>query len=268
MMPLIRESNLSAAWARAFLAVMRRGVSGISPLSIEVVGLHHDSPDEVPAIRERLDEELTRLDRYDCHTVANTIFPCNIWESSNDRHEFYARYRRMLPRLMRHRENRNGLYFERMIAFGEGPQEGNQLEHLIRIWGEGVRRPTAFVANVFDPARDHTRQRRRGFPCLHHVTFTPLGRGGLGINASYPIQFLFERGYGNYLGLFRLGRFVAHELKRELTQLTCSIGTARLGDVAKTPLEAFAADLRGMLQGQAETTPQAAEAGGGNGHAG
>ena len=38
-MPLIRESNLSVAWARAFLALMRRGVNGISPLFIEVAGI-------------------------------------------------------------------------------------------------------------------------------------------------------------------------------------------------------------------------------------
>lgn len=257
-MPLIRESNLAVAWARAFLALMRRGVNGISPLFIEITGMQDGTPVEIPGIRSCLDQELVRLGLYECHTVANTIFPCNLWERSSDRHDLYARYRRILPALLRRRENRNGLYFERMIAFGgDRPADGNQLEHLIRIWGEGVRRPTAFVANVFDPARDHTRQRRRGFPCLHHVTFTPLGRGGLAVNASYPIQFLFEKGYGNYLGLYRLGQFAAHEVSRELTQFTCSISTARLGGVSKAQLQVFAADLQGLLQGLAQPAPQA-----------
>lgn len=264
-MPLIRESNLSTAWARAFLAVMRRGVGGISPLFIEVTGLHDGVAAEVDEVRRRLDQELSRLNQHSCHTVANTIFPCNLWESSGDRQELYTRYRRLLPRLRRHKENRNGLYFERMVAFGgERPQDGNQIEHLIRIWGEGVRRPTAFVVNVFDPARDHTRQRRRGFPCLHHVQFTPLGRGGLALNACYPTQFLFERAYGNYLGLYRLGRFVAGELSLELRQLNCSISMARLGDTAKAPLRGLAADLGAVLERLAAPAPQAAPAGGGH----
>jgi hypothetical protein len=260
-MPLIRENNLSAAWARAFLALMRPGVRGIAPLFVEVAGLSDAVPAEIDAIRRRLDQELVRLDRHSCHTVANTIFPCNLWESSNDRPHLYARYRSLLPRLHRHKENRNGLYFERMIAFGGNrPLDGNQIEHLIRIWGEGVRRPTAFVVNVFDPARDHTRQRRRGFPCLHSVQFTPLGRGGLAINASYPTQFLFERAYGNYLGLYRLGRFVAGELGLELRQLGCSIGMARLGEVAKSRVLGLATDLRDVLGGLAAA--QAARVGG------
>jgi hypothetical protein len=268
-MPLIRESNLSVAWAKAFLALMRRGVNGISPLFIEITGMQDGVPVEVASIRLLLDQEFVRLGLYECHTVANTIFPSNLWERATDRHDLYARYRRILPRLLRRPENRNGLYFERMIAFGgDRPADGNQIEHLIRIWGEGVRRPTAFVANVFDPARDHTRQRRRGFPCLHHVTFTPLGRGGLAVNASYPIQFLFEKGYGNYLGLYQLGQFVAHEVNRELTQFTCTISTARLGSVAKNQLQVFAADLRELLQGQAHPAQQGAGAGGDDDNAG
>jgi hypothetical protein len=261
-MPLIREDNLSTAWAKAFLATMRRGVRGIAPLFVEVAGLSDGVPAEVEAIRRRLDQELVRLVQHNSHTVANTLFPCNLWESSNDRQHLYARYRGLLPRLHRHRENRNGLYFERMIAFGgDRPQDGNQLEHLLRIWGEGVRRPTAFVVNVFDPARDHTRQRRRGFPCLHSVQFTPLGRGGLAVNASYPTQFLFERAYGNYLGLYRLGRFVAGELRLELRQLSCTVGMARLGEVAKNQLLGLAADLQGVLDGLAATAAQATGAG-------
>lgn len=268
-MPLIRESNLSVAWARAFLALTRRGVSGISPLFVEVAGMEDGEPVEVDAIRTRLDRELVRHGLYDCHTVANTIFPSNLWERSRDRHDLYARYGRILPRLLRRPANRNGLYFERMIAFGgDRPADGNQLEHLIRIWGEGVRRPTAFVANVFDPARDHTRQRRRGFPCLHHVTFTPLDRGGLAVNASYPIQFLFEKGYGNYLGLYRLGQFVAHEVKLELRQFTCSVATARLGGTPKAHLRAFAADLHQLLQGQPFSASHTTTPGGSDGAAG
>jgi hypothetical protein len=84
----------------------------------------------------------------------------------------------------------------------------------------------------------------------------------LAVNASYPIQFLFEKGYGNYLGLYRLGQFVAHEVNRELTQFTCNISTARLGGTRKTQLQVFAADVQGLLQGQTQPAELAAGAGG------
>jgi hypothetical protein len=80
---------------------MRRGVDGVSPLFIEVSGMRDGEPVEVAAVRGRLDRELVQLGLYDCHTVANTIFPSNLWARCGDRHELYARYRRMLPRLLR-----------------------------------------------------------------------------------------------------------------------------------------------------------------------
>jgi hypothetical protein len=255
-MPLIRDSNLSTAWARAFLGVMKRGVRGITPLFVHVTGLQDCPSVEIDEVRERLDRSLARLGHHSCHTVANTIFPYTLWEKSNERNDLYRRYARIVPRLRRHPENRNGLYFERMTAYGSGKKEGNQIEHLISIWKEGVRRPTAFVANIFDPARDHTRQRRRGFPCLHHVQFTPLGRGRLAIGGSYPTQFLFERAYGNYLGLYRLGLFVAKEMGLELTDLSCSISMARLGE-GKHQLQGLAADLKAILHRHAGAAPQA-----------
>ncbi len=57
-MPYIRESNLSTAWARSFLAAMCRGVRGIAPLFVEVTGLSDGIPVEVDVIRHRLDQEL------------------------------------------------------------------------------------------------------------------------------------------------------------------------------------------------------------------
>jgi hypothetical protein len=258
----VEATDLSAAWARAFLAAMGKGVKGLAPLVIHLTGFQADEPHETPAVRTALDATLAQLDRYCCHTVANTIFPSNIWQShvrrGLDRQTFFARYRAMYPTLRRrYPENRNGLYFGRMVAFGRGPEDGNQLEHIIKNYVErGISRPTAMVANIFEPARDHTAQRRRGFPCLNRVEFTVLPKGKLAVKADYPCQYLFERGYGNYLGLCRLGKFMARELKLELTQLTCTVGIAMRGQASKQDLSDLEATLRAIPEVQAALAMQ------------
>ena len=140
-------------------------------------------------------------------------------------------------------KNRRGLYFARLVAYdldhrtgerlphippGAVPQDGNQLEFLIQRCKKGVR-VSAFQATVFDPARDHTTAARIGFPCLQHVTFVPsFADGTLLLNAFYATQQLFEKGYGNYLGLARLGHFVAQQTGLSLVRVTCFIGVEKM----------------------------------------
>ena len=68
---------------------------------------------------------------------------------------------------------------------------------------------------------DHTNQRRRGFPCLQQVAFAPTGDDGLAVTGFYAKQHMYERAYGNYLRLCRLGRFMAHEMGLTLSQVVC-----------------------------------------------
>lgn len=247
----VNEINLSVAWAKAFDAVFR---PCLGPLVVNVSRLDEGLPLEVPEIRSLLDSALRQEHPErpaDCQTVANTIFPQHYWQKSRkNRQELYQRYLKALPRIKRrNRVNRNGLYFERMIHFGSGPQHGNQIEHLIDIWkNRNVRRPTAFQVNIFDPARDHTCQLRRGFPCLHHICFTPLERGKLAVMAVYPSQYIFEKAYGNYLGLFRLGKFLADELDLDLVQLTCLVGKALPGKARKPAMRELLANVRSHLR--------------------
>jgi hypothetical protein len=239
----VNEGNLSIAWAKAFEAVLARGVRGIAPLILNITGLE-EKEIEVPAIRKLLDDALRRQGHADCHTVANTIFPAQLWKRSSSRQTLYDRYLKMLPKIRRRDAgNRYGTYFERMIRFGKTAPHINQLEHLFGIW-ETVKRPTAYQLNIFDPARDHTRQPLRGFPCLQHVSFTPLGMGKMSVVATYPAQYLFERAYGNYLGLYRLGKFVAGELKLDLTQFTCVVGIGLSGDKSKRVLRELSEALK------------------------
>lgn len=221
--------NISVAWAKAFLAAINPRID-IIPLVVMVTDFDRGEVVEDPFIREMLDVALKDNRKQSCHTVANTIFPKSLWNPCRSRKLLYQRYEDIFPRLQRiDSKNNLGLYFERLIAYDSDFSKGNQLEKIISIYNQrkGFRR-SVLQTSIFDPKRDHTRKPYLKFPCLQHVTFAPCGNGGLSVNGFYAMQYLFERAYGNYLGLCRLGQFVAHELGLKLVQMNCTIGIAEL----------------------------------------
>lgn len=246
---LIKERNLSVAWGKAFLQVYED--REVAPLVLVVNGLEGGDPAEESTIRDALEEELERRGDRSCHTVANTIFPMTMWNPDAGREQLFQRYLRVYPRLRRlDKANKYGLYFQRMIAFGcdnNGAGGHNQLDYILSTWEGGNRRRTALQASLLDPHKDHTDQRQRGFPCLQQVSFAPTGTGGLAVTGYYATQYIVERAYGNYLGLCRLGQFMAHEMGLRLHQLTC-IATPAKRDGSKSELRPLAQSVRASLE--------------------
>ena len=113
---------------------------------------------------------------------------------------------------------------------------------------------SALQAAIFDPTKDHTNQRMRGFPCLQQVAFAPQGADGLMVTGLYATQYIFERAYGNYLGLCRLGRFMAQEMGKQLTQVTCVASPAKGGDKTKGYLRELARGAAGIVDQLQEGT--------------
>lgn len=235
--PLIEETNLSRAWARAFLHIINNPGKEISPLLITLTGFNNGVPDENQAIRDALDDSLIANSKQKVQTVANTIFPASYWRvAKHNRHKFFDIYLKNIPRIkaLAHSKNRRGIYFERLIAFGSCPENGNQLEYIISQYNSrpGVRR-SMFQASVFDPARDHVSSAQLPFPCLQHLSFVPQGNS-LTVNAFYATQQIYEKAYGNYLGLCRLGDFMAHEMGLTLGRMNCFVGVAKLDTIKKS----------------------------------
>jgi hypothetical protein len=216
------RGNLSHVWADALRVVLAHGEA--APMIVSVTGFKDGVPEEEPAIRNALDAALVAHDLQTCETVANTIFPNSLWNSAAPANQLYARYKKILPKLIKaSRKNQRGLYFDRLTSGGP-PGKENQLDFILSTYKGrlGVRRSALQLA-VFDPARDHSTAAQLGFPCLQHITIAPTA-DGIALNAFYATQYIVERAYGNYLGLCRLGRFVAHELGKPLMRMTCFTG--------------------------------------------
>lgn len=233
---------------------MDRSDRNLRPLTISIGGVT-GLPVEDLRIRQTLDSTLVSNGKFTCDVSALTIFPYKHWirDGRPPYQELFAWYlKKFLPRLKaRDSRNRNGTYFERMIDFqGVRVKDGkllndgkNQLEHIIKIWPKDSHHPrprqSALQVACFDPVKDHTGSVRSGFPCLQQVSFTYDNNKGLAINAYYPTQYIFDRAYGNFLGLCHLGHFMAHELGLELIRFSCFVGHPELGDINKD-------DLRGL----------------------
>jgi hypothetical protein len=235
---IIADTNLSRAWARLFLQIFDSRRTELSPLTLSLSGFDADGGiAETAGVRESLDRTLKLKHKISIETVAFTIFPERLWKiARGDRSRLFSLYAGAFPRYvaMDRAANGRGLYFERMTNFSKAvPCDGNQLEFILSSYNEraGVR-DTMLQVSIFDPTRDHIKMARVRFPCLQHLSFIPT-REGLAVNAFYATQYVFDKAYGNYLGLARLGAFMAHELNMPLARLNVTVGVANLDGVKK-----------------------------------
>lgn len=236
---LIEGDTLALAWARMIVHLGEHKGNIISPLVLSVA---NDTADRMLAedsrLRTALDSVLANhKDKpFSVDVVAFTIFPQRYLDNSDNRHEFFEYYEAAFPRLQAMNPlNRRGLYFQRLTMAGANvPCNGNQLEFIITQFNNrDAVRASMFQASIFDPTQDHTASARLGFPCLQHVSFVPHG-GELVMNAFYATQKVLTKSYGNYLGLIRLGRFMAVEMNLRLTRFNVFVGVAKLDEIGKT----------------------------------
>jgi len=238
---LIDEADLSIAWAKAVLHVIDHTGLEISPLILSVTGFDANGAfAENADIRTSLNQLLVAKNHRTIEDVAFTIFPQRLWQvAQGNRQLLFDYYRKAFPRYqaMNPKDNRRGLYFERLVSFGSGPCDGNQLEWILSQFNsrDGVRR-SMFQASVFDPARDHVANAQLQFPCLQHLSFVPT-ESGLVVNAFYATQQLFVKAYGNYVGISQLGAFMAKEMNMPLIRINVVIGVAKLERISKNDPE-------------------------------
>lgn len=246
---LIVGEDLSKVWARAFIRLFRIPGGELSPLIFTAssgVGLTVPVGDPILTL---VDENLAALGLQSSDTVANTIFPKSLWDPNCPRTRLFERFEAIRLRVLDSSvKNRHGHYFARLVHYPvEEGQYLNQLDHIIDTWLAGNHRRSALMASIFNPTSDHSHSPRRGFPCLHQVCFANERRGhGLIVTGFYALQYIFERGLGNFLGLARLGEFMAYEMGLPLVRVTNVAGTC-CRDRTKSELEPLYRELVSMF---------------------
>lgn len=248
-LPTIEGPDISVTWAKAFLHVLDGGHSECLTLAIH--GFAGDLPSQDAAIASALNDALRNLQVPTIDQTALSIVPYARWlrEGKPDHQSIRKWYLdQLLPRLKaRCSKNRRGTYFERLInytgvRFVDGKAEVrtvDQLQYVVSLWRQrsekGARpRQSALQLSCFDPVKDDTGSALAGFPCLQQISLTYHEKGTLEVNAYYPTQYMFDRAYGNYLGLCQLGHFLAHQLGARFSRLTCFVARPELGSGSKS----------------------------------
>jgi hypothetical protein len=227
-MPVVKADSISDAWKQVVSMCLASQEHQIHALSVEIV-CGNEIDDLI--FRKCVNRALVAAEKATVDTVARTIFPIGLWNPRHPRTELFGRYIKILPKLRRYALNRRGLYFERLINYPrdrEGTNVMNQLEFVIHTYVEKRNhRRSALQASLYNPFLDASNSPRLGFPCLQQVGFIPTSGHDLTVLGFYPVHYIFERAYGNYLGLAHLGQFMAKEMGLRLTRVVCTAGAAK-----------------------------------------
>jgi thymidylate synthase len=222
---LVRGPDVSRAWLAAVQYLSAQPGNQCSNLAVSI----DDPTTEVADLRQQLDAfaEAEGLRGYAVpaiHSVAGTIFPSGLYrpDAQAPAEHLYEMERLIRHVVRKHKENRRGTYFERLVAYplADG-SEVNQLDSVLkklrRAAELGKRNGNKFELATFHPSRDTN---PTAFPCLSHISIT-LQDGRLDGTAVYRNQYFLARAYGNYLGLGDVLRFLATESGFAMGELLC-----------------------------------------------
>ncbi|MES9995632.1 hypothetical protein [Desulfovibrio aminophilus] len=242
---LICEDNISIAWAKALREVR---ADQARSLCVSITGFEEGEVLEDENLRDLLDNLLRSKSVISARETSETIFPYHYWrQNSPTADELYTWYlERYLPRhRVRVRKVARGntmeTYFERLIAYRGFKVNNdssvsvniiNQLQRIINVYTHYSRQnrspsPSKFIATCLNPSVDNTNlEPYFKFPCLQQVGFS-MSEGAVTVSGYYTIQYLMKRGYGNYLGLCYLGKFMSKETGLPLRRVNCFVGNPR-----------------------------------------
>ncbi len=283
MADLVARENLAEAWLEATALVLERGGKSYH-LDVAFPAIYEEGHAPWPV----LDQFLVEKEKEELNTVANTIFPAELYhphlgeKAAAQLYENYEISMRVHQRTGR--GNDFDTYFNRMVSYpvasGSTEKLGNKAELLS---ADGRFNQLAFQIERLRQARKKSKRRNSyeiglshpmdgemrvqaplndvawgSFPCLSHVSVTMI-QNRINLNATYRNQYMIERAFGNYVGLVRLTRFIAHESGCEPgeVQVIATGADAEVSTFGKGTLEELLKDCReamGNGGGVAEAT--------------
>jgi len=254
---IIQGRTCGEAWAGALTQLLAESDKKLLHLQVQIA----EPGVENPAIRTAVDTLLGGRGLDPVMTVVNTVFPLALAEASNNPQDLADRYRAMYPRIRSERSlNRRGTYFGRMVNHptdGKPVDQLNRIINRLRTYGHnGNHAATVYEEStstaVPEPCDGEPSEASKpeavsldeathglsmpivgprtdsmplGFPCLVHISFQHVG-DQLHAVAQYRSQYMVQRGYGNYLALGLLQRYIAESAGFRTGKLTVITGQA------------------------------------------
>ncbi|UFQ99837.1 hypothetical protein KBP30_00675 [Streptomyces sp. Go40/10] len=238
----VTERDVTQAWVAACNKLDRKD-------NPDRTGLHTvvriaDPTNDDPVFRAELDRLRTARGLWPLETVASTLFPAALAARSAGPDDLAERYRQMYPVIKRYPGNHRGTYFGRLVSYPAVSKSGvDQLGTVInrlRAQASGTKIAAAYeidIAAATDAEEAsagllvHAAGKDNsyiGFPCLSHISLQLDRERRVHAAALYRSHFMFERAYGNYLGLGRLLAYIAQQAELACGTLTVMAGHARL----------------------------------------
>jgi thymidylate synthase len=237
----ILASSLSEAWLDAVRAVLPLTSRKEVHLLVRIT----DPSAEIDVVREGaqslIDQANAKLvdnkQLPGIETTRNTIFPAGWARRRPEPAELAAYYRERYTKegLLGFPGNEQGTYFGRIVAYprGEDQEPGDQLTETVRKLRAETKtrgpKSSRYEINIYNEARD---KKPMSFPCLAHLS-VHLHERKLYMQAIYRNEYLVARGYGNFLGLAELQRYIAQAANVGIGELLVTIGHAELDATTK-----------------------------------
>jgi hypothetical protein len=237
---VIHGKNIDEIWLQVASLVLTHSPSCL--LELDLDSSENTWSSSRSPIRDLVDKELSKRGKPSTRESALTIFPHDFWirrrhMTCNEFSRFCVD--RLLPRMKsRNSKNKFGTYFERIMDFNSDRTSMGQLSQIVEEMKNSQKRPRESMLQlaVYDPRRDLSRMPRRGFPCLQQISLSYGSGHEFGLNAVYPVQYIFDRAYGNYLGLYHLGKFIAEQTGWDFKRLCTFVISPKLGEIGKGEL--------------------------------
>lgn len=239
---IIEGNTVTESWLKVLNELVTQKKTELSTLIVRI-----NNTDAVHTYKEQVEKDLNHflssINEPMIESTAGTIFPYSLSRGSIS---VFDRFDKVWKYVKVDKKNKRGTYFRRLTAYGDAyGRKTNQLQHIIDTYNgvvgrKPIHRRSALIATTFDPTLDHISAPYLGFPCLQQVCFLPNPtKNELSMNAIYAMQYLDIRAYGNFLGLMRLGQFMAKEMKLNFSHLHCMISVTKLDKMKKPQASDF-----------------------------
>jgi hypothetical protein len=194
-----------------------------------------------------MDEALREADHAGVFTVANTIFPAQLYRTRGVEGVFTHYPEVVFPKVAKCRDNWWGTYAHRILRRTTDSNEViNPLDRVIKKIKRQLKSPppprSHYELNVTapnlvsmpeleigveDPILKGDSKRISG-PCLSHLSFKVINGSTIGLVAFYRSHYYVARALGNFVGLSQLLGFVSDQTGLQPGPLTCISSYAKI----------------------------------------